>query len=122
MLKGSLAKFWAKSVKQYRVFVYDQESLSQSRNFLYKPLTIAAVIGGASLLLIACTTALIFYVPSIHKQIPGFKDPVELQERYAFLNEKNLVLEREVEMLDTTLASLIRIAGMHNPTASDQKM
>lgn len=122
MLKERLAKFWAKAVKQYRVVMYDQESLSQSRNFLVKPIMIATVIGGVSLLLIAGTTALIFSVPSIHKQIPGFKDPVEMQERYATLEEQNRILEKEVEKLDTMLAAFSRIAGMNNPTASDREM
>ena len=65
MLKETLAKFWAKAVKQYRVVMYDQESLSQSRNFTVKPVSIATLVAGVSLLLIAGTTVLIFSVPAI---------------------------------------------------------
>jgi len=122
MLKERLAKIWARSVKQYRVVFYDQESLSQARNFRIKPLGIILAFLGVSLILIAGTTALIFSVPAIHKQIPGFKDPVEMQERYALLEEQNLLLEHEVEKLDTMLAAFSRVAGMNNPTPADREI
>lgn len=122
MLKERLAKISARALKQYQVVVYDKESLSESRNFTTKPLGLTLIVAGLALLLIAGTTALIFMVPGINRNIPGFKDPVELQAKYDVLQEQNLALEREVEKLDTMLAAFTRIAGMNNPTDADREM
>ncbi len=121
MLKERLAKIRAKALKQYRVVFYDTESLSQSRNFNLRPVNIIVLLTGLSILLIVGTTALIFSVPAIHKQIPGFKNPVEMQEKYGFLEQKNQFLEREVEKMDTMLAAMKRIVNAQNSSASDRE-
>ena len=87
MLKERWARLSANATKKYQVVMYDKESLSQSRNFSVKPLTMIVGIGVVVLLLVALTTALIFYSPTIHGLIPGFQEKSELEEQYQLLEE-----------------------------------
>lgn len=122
MLKERLAKIKKNLTRQYKVEVYDKESLTQTRNMTWRPLGVAALMGTFGLFLIAGTTALIFWVPALHRLIPGFQDPVVLEQKYALLQAENDSLEYEVEKFDTMLAAFSRIAGMNNPTLADQEM
>ncbi|HHG83918.1 MAG TPA: hypothetical protein ENJ82_04150 [Bacteroidetes bacterium] len=119
MLKERIGKFWAKLMKKYRLVLYDHESLSQSRNFLVRPLGVILLISGLTFATILGTSLLIFKVPAIHERIPGFKKP-QLTKDYKVLQAKNDELSHKVERMDTLLASFARIASMNNPTADDR--
>jgi murein DD-endopeptidase MepM/ murein hydrolase activator NlpD len=69
--------------------------------------------------MIAGTTLLVFNVPAIHQNIPGFKKP-QLSKDYKALQAKNNDLEQRVEEMDSLLASFTRVAGMNNPTPGDR--
>lgn len=119
MLKETTGKIWAKLVKKYRLVLYDFESLSQTRNFVLRPLTALLTVGAFAFVAIAGTSILIFKVPAIHEQITGFKKP-ELTHDYQMLQDRNTDLEKRVEEMDSLLASFTRVAGMNNPTPSDR--
>lgn len=101
MLKERVATVWARLVKKYRLVVYDQESLSQSRNIVFKPVAIVLVATGTFLAISGITSLLIFKVPAIHRSIPGFQS--HLSEDYKSLQRKNNELEREVAEMASML-------------------
>jgi len=121
MLKKQWSKLSAKATRKYQVVMYDKESLSQSRNFSVKPLTL--ILGGGFLVLalIALTATLIFYSPALHQLIPGYQEKAELEEKYLLLEEQNLLLAQEIEKNDTIVEALNRIIG-NKLTAADQEM
>jgi murein DD-endopeptidase MepM/ murein hydrolase activator NlpD len=104
MLKERVTAVWAKLVKKYRLVVYDQESLSQSKNIIFKPVAVVLIAGGAFLAISGITSLLIFKVPFIHRSIPGFES--HLSEDFKSLQRKNNDLEREVAALDSILVVL----------------
>lgn len=101
MLKERLARVWAKLVKKYRLVLYDHESLSQSRHLIFKPLAMVLLGTGAFVTVATVTSLLIFKVPAIHRNIPGFQS--HLSEDYKSLQRKNNELEREVAEMDSML-------------------
>jgi murein DD-endopeptidase MepM/ murein hydrolase activator NlpD len=101
MLKERVATVWAKLVKKYRLVVYDQESLSQSKNIIFKPVSVVLIASGAFLAIAGITSLLIFKVPFIHRAIPGFES--HLSEDFKSMQRKNNDLEREVAALDSIL-------------------
>jgi murein DD-endopeptidase MepM/ murein hydrolase activator NlpD len=101
MLKERVTAVWTKLVKKYRLVVYDQESLSQSKNIIFKPVAVVLIAGGAFLAISGITSLLIFKVPFIHRSIPGFES--HLSEDFKSLQRKNNDLERQVAALDSIL-------------------
>ena len=101
MLKERVTAVWTKLVKKYRLVVYDQESLSQSKNIIFKPVAVVLIAGGAFLAISGITSLLIFKVPYIHRSIPGFES--HLSEDFKSLQRKNNDLERQVAALDSIL-------------------
>lgn len=99
MLKERATRLWAGLVKKYRLVLYDHESLSQSRNVIFKPLTVVMVGSGACLAVALLTGLFIFNVPAIHQHIPGFQS--HLSEDFKSLQRKNSQLERDVAQLDS---------------------
>lgn len=111
MLKDKLSGIWQRLVRKYRLVFYDHESLSQTRFLMVRP---ASLIGGFALFvtaLVAGTSMLIFYTPSIRKNIPGYTNP-ELAVEYNELQLRQQELERIVETQDSLMASFKRIAGI----------
>jgi murein DD-endopeptidase MepM/ murein hydrolase activator NlpD len=112
-------------VKQYRMVLYDQESLSQSRHLLFKPV-FAILIALATFVGIAAGTwALIYMVPAFHQDIPGFES--HLSEDYMSLQRKNQDLEREVAEMDSMLKVFTQVMGagakpQENPKVWDSGM
>ena len=100
-LKEKAASIWAKLVKQYRMVLYDQESLSQSRHVIFKPLNAILIASGALVGIAIITSLLIFAVPGIRNNIPGASG--ELTEDYKSLQRKNMDLEHDVAALDSML-------------------
>ncbi|MEM0996974.1 MAG: M23 family metallopeptidase [Bacteroidota bacterium] len=93
--------------------------MSQTRNFLVRPLTLLIGLSLFTVAMVAGTTLLVFKTPAIHQNIPGFKKP-QLSEDYKLLQAKNNELEQRVEEMDSLLASFTRVAGMNNPTPNDR--
>jgi murein DD-endopeptidase MepM/ murein hydrolase activator NlpD len=108
-LKEKAASIWAKLVKQYRMVLYDHESLSQSRHVIFKPLSAILIAGGSLLGMAAITSLLIFTVPGIRNNMPGTS--AQLDEDYKSLQAKNMDLELKVIALDSMLSVLKNAMG-----------
>lgn len=121
MLKERATRLWARLVKKYRMVLYDHESLSQSRNVIFKPLTVVLVGSGALLGITMLTSLFIFNVPAIHRHIPGFQS--HLSEDYKSLQRKNNELEREVAEMDSMLKVFTSALGSGDVKAKpDQRV
>lgn len=114
------ASIWERLVKEYRLVLYDQESLSQTRNVVFKPLAAILIAAGAFAVVAVVTSVLIFSLPGIHKNIPGFQS--HLSEDYKSLQRKNLELEREVAQNDSMLKVFTQVVSGGNKPISDGKV
>ncbi len=114
------ASIWERLVKQYRLVLYDQESLSQTRNVIFKPLAAILIAAGAFAAVAVLTSLLIFSLPSIHKNIPGFQS--HLSEDYKSLQRKNFELEREVAQMDSMIKVFTQVVSGGNKPISDGKV
>ena len=102
-----LKRIIAKLTKYYRVELIDDLTLSQSRIFIFRPIKILSVIFIAVLVLIGGTSSLIFFVPAIRQQIPGYVNPdVKQQQKQLLENVK--ILGQQVEMRDSLIKTLQR--------------
>lgn len=119
-LKAKAASIWENLVKQYRLVLYDQESLSQTRNVIFKPLTAVLIAGGALLGTAILTWLLTFSVPAFHRGMPGLDS--QLTEDYNSLQRKNNDLEREVAGLDSVLEVFKNVIGTGNKPAANPKV
>ncbi len=119
-VKDKASSIWANLVKQYRMVLYDQESLSQSRNLIFKPLSVILIAGGALAGIALVTWLLIFSVPAFHQSMPGFQS--HLSEDYKSLQRKNNELEREVAEMDSMLKVFTQVMGAGTKPQANQKV
>jgi len=105
MLKRIFINWRSKLLKRYRVEVIDDVTLSQSRMFLYRPLKLVLLVTISSILLIGSTSVLIFFVPFIRKQIPGYLNPA-VKEQQAELMSKVQILGQQIEVRDSLIKTL----------------
>lgn len=111
MLKDKVSGMWQRLARKYRLVFYDHESLSQTRYLMVRPASIIAGFSAFVAVLVAGTSLLIFYTPSIRNHIPGYTNP-QLVEDYTELQERQVVLEKNLESQDSLLESFRRIAGI----------
>ena len=104
-MKALYQKWRQKLLKDYRVEVIDQITLSQKQAFSLRPIKIVILTLLFSLLLILGTTAIIFYVPFIKQNIPGYLNPA-VKEQQASLMEKVKTLGQQIEDRDSLIKSL----------------
>ena len=98
-------KWRQKLLKNYRVEVIDEITLSQRQAFYLKPIRVVLLTTLFSLLLIGGTSALIFYVPFIRKQIPGYLNPA-IKQQQQDLMEKVKTLGYLIEERDSLIKTL----------------
>lgn len=112
MLRKFYRRVRDKLVKIYRVELIDDETLSQSRHFMLKPITV--VLLGTLLFIgvVGGTLALFVFTPAIHGLIPGYKDPEEVKRKEEELVKQLAVLEENVERWSTYAESFKRMAGV----------
>lgn len=109
MLKERMANVWGKLTRKYRLVVYDDDTLSQTRAFRVKPITLW-VAGAGSVLVIAFLSGLVLaYFPAFQRSIPGLI--MGNSEEYQQLQSKNLELERQVVEMDSMLQVLHNAMG-----------
>ncbi len=105
MLKRIFQNWRYKLLKKYRVEVIDDVTLSHAKVFTYRPLKFVIIGLISSILLIGGTTSLIFFVPFIRKQIPGYLNPA-VKEQQAQLMNKVQILGQQIEMRDSLIKTL----------------
>ncbi len=98
--------------RKYRVEFIDDVTLSRSREFILKPITVIAL---GMLLLVSVvggTAALVLYTPAIHRHIPNYIDPAEFEAKMEQTNQILLRMEQQVANRDTLLKSIQQISGL----------
>ena len=114
MLKKIYKNIRGRLVKKYRVELIDDVTLSQSRQFMVKPITVFLI---ASLLLVGIvvgTAALVIYTPSFHALIPGYINPEEAKQKEAIMAAKIARMDEETRRFGAYVSSLKRVAGVGN--------
>lgn len=106
-LKARAGSIWARLVKQYRLVVYDHESLSQSRHILFKPLT--GILLGLGVVSVAFLLAALLFGMMPGRLSGGVDD--DLLEDYKSMQSKNMDLEQQVTELDSMLSVLRNAMG-----------
>ncbi|MEO1450071.1 MAG: M23 family metallopeptidase, partial [Bacteroidota bacterium] len=94
------------------VELIDDETLSQSRHFMLKPLTVVLIGTLMFIGMVGGTLALFVYTPAVHGLIPGYKDPDEVKRKEEELVRQLAVLEENVERWSTYAESFKRMAGV----------
>jgi murein DD-endopeptidase MepM/ murein hydrolase activator NlpD len=121
MFKKFLKRLIEKMTRRYRVTFVDDEKLAQSKQYTLKPIT--AVI--LTLLLfsgiVAGTSMLIIFTPSLRVHIPDCLDP-ELQGRFQLMQAQLDTLERQIEERDSFILSYQRMLEVENDMISAVKM
>jgi len=105
MIKRIFQRWRNQLLKRYRVEVIDDVTLSHAKVFTYRPIKFLIIGIIASLILIGGTTSLIFFVPFIRKQIPGYLNPA-VKEQQAQLMNKVQILGQQIEMRDSLIKTL----------------
>ena len=116
MLRKLYKRIQARLNKKYRVELIDDVTLSQSRQYLVKPITI--ILFGALLLIgiVGGTAALVIYTPAFHSLIPGYINPEVALQKEAVMAEKISRMDEETLRFEAYISSLKRIAGVDNDT------
>lgn len=112
-------------VKKYRVELIDDVTLSQSRQFSVKPITILMLMSLLLIGIIGGTIAIFVFTPAMHKMIPGYKNPEEFAQERAELEEKLVTMERQVDRWITYAGSFRKLAGVEGdnlPAISEEKL
>lgn len=121
MLRNFYKRLKERLSRKYRVELIDDITLSRSREFVLKPITVIVI---ALLLLIGIvggTGAMVLYTPSIYKHIPNYIDPEEFD---AFKRQTDVQLrrvEQQVADMDTVRKSIQQISGLEEDVQVSSK-
>lgn len=125
MLRNFYRRIQARLMKQYRVELIDDITLSQSKQFLLKPITVVWIAALLFILIVGGTAALFIYTPSFHKLIPGYKNPEEFAEERQEMATQLAEMEDQIERWTTYVASFRKLAGVEGdsiPVFSEDRL
>lgn len=113
--------------RKYRVELINDTTLSRSRAYKLKPITVIVIGMLLFVGIVGGTAALVLYTPAIYRHIPNYIDPVEFEAQMEQTNQILLKMEREVANRDTILKSIQQISGLEadqliNPSSASQQM
>jgi murein DD-endopeptidase MepM/ murein hydrolase activator NlpD len=127
MLRKFYKRLTDKLSRKYRLEFIDDITLSRSREYVLKPITV--IVMGMLLLvgIVGGTAALVLYTPAIHRHIPNYIDPAEFDAKMEQTNQILLRMEQQVANRDTLLKSIQQISGLDaeqlvNPGSALQQM
>ena len=112
-------------VKKYRVELIDDVTLSQSRQFSVKPITIILLMGAILISIVGGTIAFFVFTPAMHQLIPGYKNTEEFAAERAELEAKLATMEEQVDRWITYAGSFKKLAGVEDdkmPDISEDRM
>jgi murein DD-endopeptidase MepM/ murein hydrolase activator NlpD len=116
---GIFQRIKKKAGERYRVHVVHGDTYEQRYDFDLTPGRIWALSAGAFLLIVAGTTAAVFFSP-IRRYIPGYTN-TELRERYANLRQEVHQMRAKVARQDSFISSIQRIPGFKTPDSLKDK-
>jgi murein DD-endopeptidase MepM/ murein hydrolase activator NlpD len=112
MLRNLYRRIQARLTKKYRVELIDDVTLSQSRQYMVKPITVI-FFGGLLLTgIVLGTAALVIFTPIFHQLIPGYINPQEALQKEALMEEKIAQMDEETRRFEAYISSLKRVAGV----------
>ncbi|MEL6674065.1 MAG: M23 family metallopeptidase [Bacteroidota bacterium] len=97
--------------KRYRVELIDDVTLSQSRQYFVKPISIALLIGVLFIGIVGGTILTFVYTPKLHALIPNYENPEVIQQREDSMSILVTELERKFMMMEAYGGSFKKIAG-----------
>lgn len=103
-----IKRIYARLNKRYRLTFIDNESLSQSRQMIVKPIAGIGFFSAFTLIVIAGTACMIVFTPFIREKIPGYINP-ELQSKVEMLESELSKTKQVQEETDSLLAILTRV-------------
>ncbi len=114
MFKRLSQRLINKMRKRYQVELIDHETLSQSRQFSLRPLSVA-VAGITLLILVVVGTATLFiFTPTLHRLIPNYEDPIVIQARKDSLLEVVKSAEDRLEIYEAYSKGLRQVTGIED--------
>lgn len=114
MLKNLYKRFRDRLVKRYRVELIDDVTLSQSKQFSLKPITVILIASLLFIGIVGGTSALFIYTPALHRLIPGYTNPEEFQKEREEMEAELEAMEMQMETWETYSASMKIAAGMED--------
>ncbi len=123
MIKKFIQKIIHNLKRQYRLEFIDEETLSSSKHFSFRP--ILWVAGSATLFfgIIGGTSATIWYTPAIREQIPGYTNP-DNARKLITMQSHIARLEEDVKSKDEyilTLKKVLNNGSSAEPTTQKEK-
>ena len=97
--------------KKYRVELIDDETLSQSRQFIIKPITILWVISLLLISIVVGTVTLFIYTPGLHPLIPNYENPEQVKKEREQKEEEVADMERELNVMRAYYMGVMRQFG-----------
>lgn len=105
--------------KRYRVDFIDDETLSQSRQYFLRPVTVALTIVLVLVLVVVGTGTLFVMTPSLHRLIPNYEDPEVIQARKDSLLAVVKSAEARLDIYEAYSLSLRGVAGLEEELPID---
>ncbi len=112
MLKKLYQGLLERMRKRYRVELIDDETLSQSRQFFLRPMSLALAGTVVLVLVVLGTSTLFVLTPALHSLIPNYEDPAVIQARKDSLLEVVKSTEARLEIYEAYSRSLRQVAGL----------
>lgn len=112
MLRAWYWRVRNKLLKRYRIELIDDETLSQSRQYSIKPITVVVLAGLLMITVIGGTAALVIYTPFFHRLIPNYIDPAEYRQERQEMAARVIRAEEEIDRWMAYYASFKQLAGV----------
>lgn len=119
MLKRLYVRLKERLQKRYRVDFIDDETLSQSRQYFLRPVTVAITLILVLILVVAGTGTLFVFTPTLHTLIPNYEDPEVIQARKDSLLEVVKSAEARLDIYEAYSQSLRGVAGLEEELPFD---
>ncbi|MFN0202497.1 MAG: M23 family metallopeptidase [Bacteroidia bacterium] len=114
MLKKVIQNLFHQLKRQYRIAFIDEDTLSYTRQYSFRPIVIVSGVLITAFLLVAGTASFIIFTPQVRKHIPGYSNPeyeVQVNKMQAMLD----TMQKEIDERDAFLISLQKSVGVSNP-------
>ncbi len=120
MFRDLLERVKKKLLQRYRVELIDDETMYQSRQYRVRPLTVVLIMVASFVLVVGCTMAMVIFVPTFHRLIPGYIDPEAYRQERARTAEQVARIEEEMDRLIAYNQNFQRLAGGGSPDSLPQ--
>ena len=125
MLRNFYNRVREKLTKKYRVELIDDVTLSQSRQYAIKPISVFWIAALLLMGVVGGTIVMFVYTPALHKLIPDYRDPAEVDRNEAEILEMVRELEAKQRFADDYEASIKVIANDfkgESPVLNEQRL